>query len=162
MTKKTAKDWCIQVKEALAKNGFPRTSKFNGGEVTGQTQSYGSTGFSVLKTKDDKRLLWHMVISGELHLKYMERRDFDGNDDGHEPINPNSISPNIKKVLEQELGIPILHVECCGWQTMWDDDVQYHFVTDPIEDMEFIRMSGWTNPYKERMPAVDTNPTMGL
>lgn len=124
------------IKNALAEAGMPRTSTLNGGEVTGWTQAYGATGFSLRAGRGRRdidglpegQVDWHIVISGKPLLRYREYRD---EDDGtyHLPINPESLNPRIRQVFEA-LGMTVHKVSCGGHQSVWDDDVSYNVVTD--------------------------------
>lgn len=121
-TTKTALETVTTIHAALAAAGLPRTSQWSGGALTGWTECYGSTGFSVRQTEEGD-LNWHAVVSGKPHLEY---RDRDGG--LHEPINPERLCPRIKAVFEAQ-GLKVKSVRYSGHQTMWDDDVEYDVVT---------------------------------
>ncbi len=117
------------LRTALEVAGLPRTSKYNGAEMTGWTDHFGSTGYSIRPCKDGT-LQWHVVISGKPHLQYRPRFDVHSGDELHEPVNADSLCPRIRKVFEQ-MGIKVLKLKCTGWQTAWDDDVDYDIITEP-------------------------------
>lgn len=123
------------IKDALAEAGMPRTSNMGGGEITGWTRVYGSTGFSLragsrreMGDASEGQVDWHIVISGKPLLAYREYRDHDG-DTYHEPIRPESLCPKIRQVFES-LGMTVHKVRYSGHQTVWDDDINYNVVTD--------------------------------
>jgi hypothetical protein len=125
MSMRTALDTVTTIHAALAAAGMPRTSRMNGGEIVGWTTSLGSTGFSV-RENGDGLLHWHVVVSGKPLLSYREYRD--GDDDLHEPIDPERLDAPIRAVFEAQ-GLEVRSVGCSGHQTMWDDDVDYTVVT---------------------------------
>lgn len=124
------------IKNALAEAGMPRTSGMSGGEVTGWTQAYGATGFSLRAGKGRRdigrlpegQVDWHIVVSGKPLLAYREYEGEDG-DTYHEPIRPESLCPRIRQVFEA-LGMTVHKVTYSGHQTVWDDDITYNVITD--------------------------------
>ena len=143
-TLRTALDAVADVHAALAAAGLPRTSRYSGGEMTGWTACFGSTGFSI-REDDAGDLVWHVVVSGKPHLTYREYRDDGG---GHEPIAPERLCPRIEAVFRAQ-GLDVRSVRYGGHQTMWDDDVEYNVVTarpdwlEPTPDASSRRMKGW-------------------
>lgn len=135
---KKATEAVTEVRDAMDSAGLGRTSRFNGGEITGWTQAYGSTGFSI-RQKEDGGLSWHVVLSGRPHLRYESYED-DGNE-LHDPIAPESLCQKIRTVFEK-LGLQVLIVRYSGHQTMWDDDVEYDVETDRPEWLEPCPMHG--------------------
>lgn len=129
--KKSGLEAVTLIKNALEAAGMPRKSSFNGGELTGWTSTFGSTGFSVRKVSDSV-VNWHIVISGKPLLKYKKvyswNEDGERESNGEEPVNPDSLLPRIKKVF-QDLGLDVTNLGCSGYQTMWDDDVDYDITT---------------------------------
>lgn len=114
-----------KVRDAMDAAGLGRTSRMNGGELTGWTRSLGSTGFSV-RQKEDGTVSWHVVVSGKPHLRY---RDYEWEGDSlHEPTDPDVLCPRIRRVFEG-LGLAVASVRYAGHQTMWDDDVEYDVET---------------------------------
>lgn len=109
------------VKQALADAGMPRTSRMNGGELTGWTTNCGSTGFSIREAEGGD-LLWHIVLSGKPLLDYRHTED------GHQPIRPEVLFSRLHHVFTS-LGLAVLDVRLSGYQEMWDDDVEYTVVT---------------------------------
>ena len=125
----------LHIKEALDRAGLGRTSRYAGGEITGLTTAYGSTGFSVRLDSDGT---WdiHVVLSGEAAgLSYRHYKKYDSEGDCrnmHEPENAAILCPRIQAVFE-ELGFSVQAVRCSGWQSHWDDDVDYNVKVAPIE-----------------------------
>lgn len=122
---RTALQAVTDIHAALQAAGLERTSRYNGGEIVGWTESLGSTGFSVREMEDGK-VSWHVVISGKPHLSYRTYRD--GEDELHEPVDPERLCPRIGAVLKS-IGLDVDKVSYGGHQTMWDDDVEYDVVT---------------------------------
>lgn len=120
-TRMTGMEAVTRVKKALEEAGLPRTSKYNGGELTGWTTHFGSTGFSV-RLQASGLLCWHMVISGKPHLEYRQV------DDLERPVKPEKLNGRIQAALHQ-VGLEVQEVRCTCWQTMWDDDVDYEVMT---------------------------------
>ena len=120
------REYMQRVKEALAEAGLPRTSGYNGGELTGWTHIYGSTGFSV-RHEDTDIVVFNVVISGKAAgLDYETWRECEGDEilSMHSPIRPESLCPKIRQVFEG-LGVKVLEVSENGYQMHWDDDVNY-------------------------------------
>jgi len=134
--KVTGKRAVQAVRHALAEAGLGRTSKMNGGAVTGwiARNHGGSTGFSVKPTANEGEVVWNVVISGKPHLSYRSWTDSDGMRFS-EPTNPGSLSPRIRAAFE-DLGLDVRSVTCGGYQTHWDDDVNYSVVTNYPEWLE--------------------------
>lgn len=138
----TGKDAVLTLKEKLEKAGLGRLSTFGGGEIRGWTRAMGSTGFSVAPARSWKNGVstdipdevdWHIVVSGKnAGLRYREYEEWHGERQGvmrmHDPIDPNSINPRIKKVFES-LGMEVKEVKNTGHQLHWDDDVDYNIIT---------------------------------
>src|ERR1700730_18374565 len=103
VSQRTGKEWAAAVKEALAAAGMPRTSEYNGGELTGWTTVFGSTGFS-LRLTEKGQVEWHVVVSGKPLLAYREYVLPWGRGDEiqrcHSPIDPEKLCPRIKAVFE--------------------------------------------------------------
>jgi hypothetical protein len=123
---------CQEVKDALANAGLPRTSKYNGGEITGETESIGSTGFS-FRREDGKRY-WNIVISGKnAGVKYKDKRSIDPSSDEvptlHVPVNADILISDIKQVF-RKLGYNPTSIRLSGWSEMWDDDLNYEVITE--------------------------------
>ena len=99
------------VQQALSAAGMPRTSRLNGGAVTGWTTNYGSTGFSLRENKEGQ-IAWHVVISGKPLLRYRKFKEIQGDEDLelHEPTNPEALCARIKQVFEG-VGLTVLGVE---------------------------------------------------
>lgn len=118
------------IRDVLAAAGLPRTSRLNGGEISGliEPNHSGSTGFSV-KIVGADRLRFHIVISGKPHLRYVQR----GEDT--EPENPQALAPRIKQVFEKVMGYTVFDVQCAGFQLTWDDDVDYEVTTNYPESL---------------------------
>lgn len=129
----TGKEAVKKLRTFLAIHNVSRTdSKYlTGGEERGWTDAYGSTGFSIRKL-DNGKLDWHVVVSGKkAGLKYYE---FEEERDGeyysmHEPKNPKSLIPRVKKAFK-EMGLDPEEVRYTGYQRHWDDDVSYNVVTE--------------------------------
>ena len=137
-----SKEFMQAVKDNLAKVGLPRTSTLNGGAITGYTTHSGSTGYSVAflrpeyakmyEVSQERQLLnFHVVVSGEAAgLKYEpdyswdDDADYDDEPEYHKPVNPELLEPKIKAVFES-MGIKVILVKVSGWQTHWDDDIEY-------------------------------------
>ena len=133
---KTGLEAVTEIKDALAAAGMPRTSNYTGGELTGWTEAYGSTGFSIRRQKDGL-LCWHMVVSGK---PLMQFRGYEDRSNGetyqfHEPVNPEVIYPRVQRVFEQA-GLVVESVVKNGHQLMWDDDVEYEVVTNHPDWLE--------------------------
>ncbi|MBD8615490.1 hypothetical protein IFT57_08825 [Pseudomonas sp. CFBP 13719] len=111
------------IHDAMQSIGLPRTSKLNGGEITGWTTHHGATGFSVRRDNREGLLQWHVVVSGRPHMSYEE------DEDGHRPSRPEMLCTRIKKLFE-EFGVKVNSVKATGWQTAWDDDISYEILTD--------------------------------
>lgn len=123
-------------KDTLAAFGMPRNSNLSGGEITGWTTASGSTGFSLRAfTEDDSetssatQIDWHIVISGNPHLEYLEENDNEEGESYHDPINPEVLYPRIKAAFES-LGVAVQSVRHSGHQRLWDDDVYFNLVTN--------------------------------
>jgi hypothetical protein len=114
------------VRTALAEAGLPRNSQLSGGALAGliEPNQFGSTGFSV-KIVGAERLEFNVVVSGKPHLRYIRQ----GGEGGSEPHEPERLAPRVKQVFES-LGFTVQSVHVGGWQTTWDDDVDYVVVTD--------------------------------
>jgi hypothetical protein len=133
---KTGLQAVTELKEALANAGFGRTSTLGGAELTGWTSAIGSTGFSV-RRQDDGSLQWHIVVSGKPHFPY---RDYEHRSQGEtygyrDPIEPESIAPQLKAVFEG-LGIRVSDIRCTGHQLMWDDDVDFSIYSEHPDWLE--------------------------
>jgi hypothetical protein len=146
-----AKTFMQAVADELAQAGMPRTSKMRGGEITGHTTHFGSTGFSVADAHnrlDDPKfgklpngyLRFHVVVSGKAAgLEYRgitpwydeDGYDDEEDDEAHEPINPDSLHPRIEAVFTK-LGLKVIEIRTRGWQTVWDDDVDYDIYTEVV------------------------------
>ena len=120
------------VKAAMEAEGLKRTSRYAGGEIAGwiAMNRLGSTGFSV-RPKEDGRLHWHVVLSGRPHMRYSSYRQASGDEttEHHEPVAPEALFGRIRGIFEA-LGMAPHDIRVGGWQTMWDDDVDYDVVTD--------------------------------
>lgn len=135
---------CQVIKDALAAAGLPRTSRLAGGELTGVTTAYGSTGFSVRRmTKPGISVMqyveggldWHVVISGKVAGMRYEREAILVGDDAEVTEVPaygegERMAPKVAAVF-QSLGLTVHEARCTGWQTYWDDDVYFNVVTAP-------------------------------
>lgn len=132
----TALQWATNVRDALASAGLGRTSRLNGGELTGWTTHMGATGFSLRETTSGQ-IDWHIVISGRAHLRYQLYKDCRDDEiyELHEPQNPQVLEPRIVEVFTR-LGLTVHGILCTGWQTMWDDDVDYNVLTDRPAGLE--------------------------
>lgn len=130
----------LAVKSAMADHGLPRTSTLNGAEICGwiDPNLRGSTGFSIRKLPDGN-IVWHVVLSGKPHLKYREYREVNGEDtiDLHEPINTERLFPALRRVFE-DLDMVVTSIELSGFQTHWDDDVDYNVTTKPPEWLDTV------------------------
>ncbi len=122
----------LGVRAAMEAAGLGRTSRLNGGEVAGwiEANRYGSTGFSVAPSGTDGTR-WHVVVSGRPHLRYVTFHDRDGTE-LTEPDDPAKLCPRVRRVFET-LGLAVRDVRATGWQTMWDDDVDFEVETDRPE-----------------------------
>lgn len=146
--KKTGMEAVTELYQKLAAAGMPRTSTLNGAEMTGWTEHYGSTGFSI-RREENGDLQWHLVVSGKPLFAY---REYDHWSEGecygyHEPVNPESLFPRLRDVF-QEMGLTVKEMRKSGHQLMWDDDVCFSVVTDHPEWLEEYvrprpRHSGW-------------------
>lgn len=149
-----AKAFMQAVADEMTKAGMPRTSKLRGGEITGYTTHSGCTGFSVSDASssfDDPKfralpngyLKFHVVLSGQnAGLEYETKPLWYGKDgsdddeedydeDGHEPIDPDSLHKRITEVFTK-MGLKVIEVRTRGWQTVWDDDVDYDIYTEVV------------------------------
>ena len=137
--KMSGKDYMRRVKEALAEAGLPRTSGFNGGELTGWTRIYGSTGFSIrLDDEDPNAVVFNVVISGKAAgLDYKKWNECEGDEviRLHKPIRPESLYPKIRRTFES-LGVTVLGVAESGYQMHWDDDVEYSVTAVRPRDLD--------------------------
>ena len=123
------------LKDRLAEAGMPRTSHLSGGEMAGliENNHLGSTGFSVAVHED--RVRFHVVVSGKAAgLAYRPsiswgRDDDDEREECEEPVNPDSLSLRIAKIFT-DAGLHVQSAKCGGWQTYWDDDVDFDVVCD--------------------------------
>ena len=125
----TGMDAVIQLKDALAAAGLPRTSTLNGGDLRGWTRCCGSTGFSI--RLEGERIVWHLVISGRPHLTYRNEVIGHGESsfEGYAPLNPEKLAPRIAAVFAT-LGMKALNVKANCWSNAWDDDVGYEVETE--------------------------------
>jgi len=126
-----SRELMLRIKEALAAAGLPRTSTMTGGEITGLTSTYGSTGFSVRPDEDGKKLNFNVVISGEAAgVRYRHFEELQGDDvvELHEPVDPEILYPKITAVFK-EIGLEPMEIAESGYQLMWDDDIEYKVVT---------------------------------
>jgi hypothetical protein len=144
------------MRHALAEAGLGRTSTLNGAEIRGwiAPDHYGSTGFSV-KTAEDGNLVWHVVLSGKPHLRYrtfIEKDGKGGDITMYEPINMDLLHTRIAAAV-RSLGIDVREVRSGGYQTHWDDDVDYEVVT---------RHPDWLGPFRieKTFPLVPGKPTL--
>lgn len=128
----TGKQAAQYIKDGLQACGLPRNSTMRGGEITGWTTHYGSTGFSLRFDSKTNKLDWHVVISGRPHLRYKE------DDDGHCPLDEEKLTPRVKKLFE-DLGLTVHSAKSTGYSTSWDDDVSYNVVTDHPKWLEAVR-----------------------
>jgi len=113
------------IKDSLAKARMPRISKYRGGEITGWTNSLGSTGFSVREEKPGL-LDFHVVISGKkAGVRYRTEFDRHTGDEVSVPADPDKLLPKIKSVFKK-LGLNVLKAAHTGHQLMWDDDIEYN------------------------------------
>jgi hypothetical protein len=123
-----------EVADALEAAGMERASSFNGGELVGwiPRNHFGSTGRSV-KAPRSGELTWNVVISGKgAGLRYTSHREVRGDGDVimlHEPDDPKAVRTRIRHVFEG-LGYAVSAVRQSGYQTHWDDDVDYTVTTD--------------------------------
>lgn len=116
----------------MTEAGLVRTSGMNGAEITGWTRDFGSTGFSVRHDRATGLLGWNVVLSGRPHLSYRSWTESNGDDDTirlHEPRNPDALLGRVESVL-RGMGLEVKTVSCNGYQTHWDDDVNYLGVTE--------------------------------
>lgn len=132
-----------RVKDQLALDGMPRTSRMAGGGLEGWTTAYGSTGFSIAPT-DAKwdgpghagRLRMHVVISGKVaglrYRTWTEHRGSNGEMDFSEPLEAGA-NAKARVVADsvRRLGIVVHAAKYSGAQTHWDDDVEYTLYVDP-------------------------------
>lgn len=134
------KDACQRIHDALEAAGLPRTSRLSGGEIRGVTTAEGSTGFSA-RVLSDGTIDWHIVISGKAAgIKYRDYTDWQGDEqyEMSDPINPDVVIPRIREVFSQ-LGLQVIdrpetpqqlsRPRCTGWQSHWDDDIDYNVLT---------------------------------
>lgn len=114
------------LKSALTDAGLGRTSNLNGGAIVGwiAPNRFGSTGFSI-REREDGRIDWHLVISGRPHFRYVQGR----NEESYEPIRTETVHPKIAAVFRQ-FGLAAADIELGGYQTRWDDDVDFNVVTE--------------------------------
>ncbi|MHD0644900.1 hypothetical protein ACYPKM_04690 [Pseudomonas aeruginosa] len=145
MTKMTGLEAATKARDAMIAAGMGRTSKLNGGELTGWTRCLGSTGFSI-HHNDDGSLLWHVVVSGKPHVVYAEDED----ECEHHPENMEVLFPKIQKVFE-DLGLEVKEVTTSSWSVMWDDDICYNIKTNHPE---------WLEEYRYRKPQKDASPSL--
>lgn len=131
------KDFCFWMKEQLNTVGYPRVSYMDGGEITGKTQSIGSTGFSI-RELDDGNLRLHFVISGKkARVPYNRFKEVDRDGevlDMHKPTK--DISPEIERALMgTELGNYIVEDSCeqTGYQMHWDDDIEFELTIRSLD-----------------------------
>lgn len=116
------------LKADLAAAGLPRTSNLTGGEMTGWTETQGSTGFSVGPGPEPGTYRVHMVVSGEAAgVQYEEWTEY--RDDGdaielHRPVNVDKLLPRIRQVLAAR-GLDVTDVKNSGYQMHWDDDLNF-------------------------------------
>ena len=124
------------IAQRLADAGMPRTSKLAGGEIAGliENNHIGSTGFSVAVHEDKVR--FHVVLSGRAAgLAYQPSTNWHHDDDDdddrelEEPINPDRLLPQVTQVFK-DAGLHVQSAKCAGWQTYWDDDVDYEVLCD--------------------------------
>lgn len=143
--KKTGLEAVTELYQKLAAAGMPRTSTLTGGEMTGWTEAYGSTGFSI-RREDSGDLQWHLVVSGKPLFPYREYVHRSGNE-YHEPINPESLFPRLRAVFK-EMGVNVKSLRYSGHQLMWDDDVTFNVITEHptwLEDYVSTRRRGPTS-----------------
>lgn len=128
----------LRVRQALAERGFVRSSCLNGANLVGWIPQnvFGSTGYSVKFDPDNpKQVIWNVVISGKPHLMYEEEEENQGTDedpdyiDFHHPVNPDSLGPALTEALTTLLGLNVISVRSGGYQTHWDDDVDFRIIT---------------------------------
>jgi hypothetical protein len=154
--KKTGLEAVTELHRKLAEAGMPRTSQLNGGGMTGWTEAYGSTGFSVRKDKDGD-LQWHLVVSGKPLFAYRdyEQRSDDETYEYHEPLETESLFPRLRAVFE-DMGLAVKSLRCSGHQLMWDDDVEFSVMTDhPAWLEEYVRAPVDNRPWyatKRQLP----------
>lgn len=121
----SGKDLTAYVRSELEKKGLVRESPYAGAENTGLTKSIGSTGYSVRDVGNG--LSFNIVLSGKkVGLKYVENTS-----GGYRPTESSAQVPipNIAAVFKS-MGFKVSSVSLSGYQTMWDDDVEYTIYTD--------------------------------
>lgn len=133
----TAKTTCQTIADALASAGLPRTSTLSGGEVRGLTQSLGSTGFSVRKPTGEAwdrlgadELDFHVVVSGKpAGVRYERTFDSHSGEELSEPRAADTARVAVKvAAVFEALGFTVVSSLCTGWQTAWDDDVDFNVI----------------------------------
>lgn len=128
------------VADELAKDGLVRTSTMGGGEITGWTNSVGSTGRSIRDLgkhswgeREPGKVDLHIVLSGEAcglsYRSYKEYSEDSGVMNMHEPINQDRLCPKIKATLTR-IGLKVHEVRASGHQCHWDDDVNFNAKID--------------------------------
>lgn len=102
------------------------------GQITGLTTATGSTGFSV--RPDSDALNFNVVVSGAkagVDYRPVEKVRRGETVSLMQPLNAEILCPRIADVFE-ELNFSVRKVQQAPVQLMWDDDIDYAIITDPL------------------------------
>lgn len=120
----------LRVAAELDKANLGRESALGGGELTGLTNSQGSTGFSVRPMEEAGKYEMHVDLSGENAnpaLKWDEDGELPG---GFQNPGLDKVANDVAKVVEG-MGIPVSEARVSGIQGGgWDDDLGVTLTVD--------------------------------